>query len=441
MTCPDCEKLQKRVEELEALVGVLLKKIDGLETRLAYYENPHTPPSRRRYPTRKSKGDGSGKPGRKPGHKGTTRPRPTPDRTVDVTLDNCPKCNNALGEPTGFESHIIEEIPEPQPITVTEYQEGVYDCSNCGAHVVATHPDCPAEGNFGPNTIAHVTLLKSNGRMPTRRIGETLASQFGLVVTPATIFDMTRRASVALKGEYDRILARVRASDVVYVDETSIHVNGKRFWIWIFATYEDVFAVVRHSRGKRVLVEVLGKDYGGTIVCDGLKSYPNFTDKLQRCWSHLLREAKTLTEDFPEAVPFHKALQNKYSNLCTALESNPPFEERKLLKRNGKAVLTSWAKKEYSNERVKQFAKLVKNGMKHWFTFVLDPNVEPTNNRAERHLREHVVIRKIIGTLRNVKGTTIHEILMSVIATWKERRLNIFDEMLCQLHMWNLHPG
>ena len=32
--------------------------------------------------------------------------------------------------------------------------------------------------------------------------------------------------------------------------------------------------------------------------------------------------------------------------------------------------------------------------------------VEPTNNRAELALRELVVQRKIIGTLRNAKGTS-----------------------------------
>jgi hypothetical protein len=55
-----------------------------------------------------------------------------------------------------------------------------------------------------------------------------------------------------------------------------------------------------------------------------------------------------------------------------------------------------------------------------WFTFVTVPGVEPTNNKAERALRELVLYRKIIGTLRNQKGVQIYEILPPLLATWKQ---------------------
>jgi hypothetical protein len=61
----------------------------------------------------------------------------------------------------------------------------------------------------------------------------------------------------------------------------------------------------------------------------------------------------------------------------------------------------------------------MRNGFDYWFTFVTTPGVEPTNNRAERVLREHVIQRKIVGTLRNEKGTGIHEIMMTMLATWE----------------------
>jgi transposase len=64
------------------------------------------------------------------------------------------------------------------------------------------------------------------------------------------------------------------------------------------------------------------------------------------------------------------------------------------------------------------------NGFDYWFTFLIHPAVDPTNNRAERALREHVVLRKIVGTLRNNKGTSIHERIMTVLATWKQQGLD-----------------
>ena len=66
---------------------------------------------------------------------------------------------------------------------------------------------------------------------------------------------------------------------------------------------------------------------------------------------------------------------------------------------------------------MRRFAAKIPNGIGHWFTFLTVPGVEPTNNMAERALREHVVQRKIMGTFRNGKGTGIYETVMTVLAT------------------------
>jgi len=87
-------------------------------------------------------------------------------------------------------------------------------------------------------------------------------------------------------------------------------------------------------------------------------------------------------------------------------------------------MLNQLLKQEYANEKVRKFIGKISNGFEYWFTFVIQPGVEPTNNRAERALREHVVQRKIIGTLHNRKGTSIHERLMTVTATWSLQGLD-----------------
>jgi len=40
----------------------------------------------------------------------------------------------------------------------------------------------------------------------------------------------------ASHSEYDAILERVRNAPILYVDETSIEVQGKKHWIWAFTT-------------------------------------------------------------------------------------------------------------------------------------------------------------------------------------------------------------
>ncbi|MFH1256219.1 MAG: transposase, partial [Candidatus Diapherotrites archaeon] len=46
---------------------------------------------------------------------------------------------------------------------------------------------------------------------------------------------------------------------------------------------------------------------------------------------------------------------------------------------------------------------------------------EPTNNIAERALRELIVIRKIIGGLRRETGARTMETIASMFATWKQQ--------------------
>lgn len=246
----------------------------------------------------------------------------------------------------------------------------------------------------------------------------------GLNICPATILDLTRRAADAVQPQYDAILERIRDAPILYVDETSIDVQGKKQWIWAFTTPSETFVVIRKSRGTKVLMEVLTKRFKGIIVCDGWKPYAKFTKQLQRCWAHLLRESEDLADKIDEAVPLHEALKDLYGELTETLENDPPPEVRMELWDGARAKLMQWITKEHISVKVKKLVGKISNGFEYWFTFVIHPAVEPTNNRAERALREHVVLRKIIGTLRNNKGTSIHERIMTVLATWKQQGLD-----------------
>ena len=420
--------------ELLRLENEMLKaRIRELEARLAKYENAHTPPSLRRGRNLKKDKTNKGKPGQKVGHKGVTRPLAIPDSQVEVTADRCPDCGAKLALPFRFESKIIEEIPEPQPVIVTEYKIAHYMCPCCRKEVVACDANCPHEGKFGNNVIAQTTLMRYEDRLPHRKIQNALKRTYGLLLSPATIFDLTRRAADAVQSEYETILNKIRGAPILYMDETSIHVQGEIYWIWTFSTPSESFFVIRKSRGMKVLTEVLTRRFKGTIVCDGWKPYVRFTNHIQRCWAHLLRESKDIAEKFEEAIPLHNALKELYEILTNALESDPPPKVRKTLWKLARKALRHWVMKEYSIEKVQKFIGKINNGFNYWFTFVINSGVEPTNNRAERALRPHVVLRKILGTLRNDKGTSIHERIMTTLATWGQRGLDCLQMLTAKL--------
>ena len=48
-------------------------------------------------------------------------------------------------------------------------------------------------------------------------------------------------------------------------------------------------------------------------------------------------------------------------------------------------------------------------------------------------LRPQVVLRKIMGTLRNEKGTSIHERIMTILTTWEQKGLNCLQMLTARL--------
>ena len=66
--------------------------------------------------------------------------------------------------------------------------------------------------------------------------------------------------------------------------------------------------------------------------------------------------------------------------------------------------MDKWVKIYRCYRGMKQIVTKVENGGKFWFTCVLHPEIEPTNNSAERGLRKFVVMEKIMGCLRTEQG-------------------------------------
>ena len=67
--------------------------------------------------------------------------------------------------------------------------------------------------------------------------------------------------------------------------------------------------------------------------------------------------------------------------------------------------------------------------LERWFTCIKIEGIEPTNNFAERALRESVLVRKIIGAFRSEIGKKNYETLASVIASWQLKGLDLKVEL------------
>lgn len=418
------EKLHERIKELED-ENKELKKI------LTIFINPHTPPSKQEF-FPKTKTISTKKLGAPWGHNGATRTTPQPKDTLKHFLTFCPKCKWSLDNLFEIEEKIVEEIPEPQPVKVTRHLIGHYNCKNCGA--VTAEIDLPKEGNFGKNLLTQVALMKYEDRLPARKLTNTLERHYRLNVTHSTILNMVQRVVRCARNIYEQIKLKIRQAFNVYIDETSLKVQGKKFWIWIFTTLNETFFAIRQSRHCKIVDEVLGENFEGVINCDGWETYKTYKNKngkvfLQRCWAHALREVDAVAEKYSEVTSLAKWFHDVFIKVCEAREKKLPRYKRERLKEKYETELRRWLNVAKPYKELKTVRTKIENGFEYWFTCVLYPEVEPTNNRAERGLREEVVLRKITGTLRNEKGTVANEVLMSLITTWKQRGLNSFQEL------------
>ncbi|WP_082222586.1 IS66 family transposase, partial [Halorubrum halophilum] len=418
-----------------------------LEARLKQYENPNTPPSKQGGAAKSLGGDGQdgdedeeseeddaggdpdaasdSSPGRSEGHEGTTRPPPEPEETIRVDQGYCPDCEQILSNPDNYVSRTVIDVPLPVPTTVVKYELGKHHCS-CGNEVVAEHPDCPKKGRFGPNIMAQTALGRFHQRLPNRKQAELFDWELDLPISHRTIYNLTKRVADRLRPAYNDVKEKIRESEVVYCDETGFPVDGEQHWAWTFVTDDEVLFWVDESRGSQVLEDVLGEEFAedSTLSCDGWSAYSSYHTNLQRCWAHLLREAEYVAERHEKAERLSGELHALHDDLTTFVEGDPSASAREQKRAEASLHLEGLIREDYEAREIQKLIKKISNGLGHWLTFVTEPDVDSTNNRAERALREQVVLRKMFRTLRSAEGVQIHETITTMLATWKRRGLD-----------------
>ena len=83
-----------------------------------------------------------------------------------------------------------------------------------------------------------------------------------VLVGNAEAANLARKAEF-LEGFSDFAIAtELRQAPALHSDETSWWVAGPGWWLWVFTTQLLTFYVVAQSRGRELLSDILGKDFG-----------------------------------------------------------------------------------------------------------------------------------------------------------------------------------
>lgn len=411
------QEFEKIIKEKDGRIQELEIQVNQLERKLLAYENAHTPPSlskKKRIPR-----VSSGKLGAPLGHPRYEREEPEINEKIIYSIDStCPFCDTLLDSKETLEV-IEEEMPDMNKVKGTKHLIEWSFCGNCNRRVIAKN-NAPAN-RFGPNLRSKITLLRHDDRLPLRKVEQSLLRDHNFRITHTGIMKIIRTVAKRLEVPYYEIIKIVRSSSIAYVDETGYKVNGESWWLWTFVCGDIVLFVIRKSRSKKVVEEILGKDYRGIIVCDGWKVYENFSTRLQRCWAHLLRESFHLKEKYKDFEKYHYQLKDIFDDMIQIRLEPPGKNKRLLLINEKKKEIRELVRRIRYNDNFKKFATTIENGIDYWFTCLEYLDVEPTNNYAEQSLRELIVQRKIMGGLRSEKGAETLEIVSTMIATWKKQ--------------------
>ncbi|MFU8870255.1 IS66 family transposase, partial [Natronococcus sp.] len=122
-------------------------------------------------------------------------------------------------------------------------------------------------------------------------------------------------------------------------------------------------------------------------------------------------------------------------------EEDPSASAREQKRAEASLHLEGLIREDYEAQEVQKLIEKIRNGLGHWLTFVTEPDVDSTNNRAERALREQVVLRKMFRTLRSAEGVQIHETITTMLATWKRRGLDPPEQLQSILGGQELRSG
>ncbi len=370
-------------------------------------------------------------PGQKAGHKGYSRRIPERiDFIKRLVLDICPECHGKnLSKVQEIRERCIEDIPEITNTIITKYQIERRYCRDCKKLVEVEIKDVLPNSRFGLRLMLLVTFMKLGLALPSQKIIGMLQAQYNLTISDGEIYKILEQVAQAFGPHYNELHKKIKEASVKNVDETGWRINGKGHWLWIFIDKETALYVIRKQRSSSVSIKILGNQRNKIVTNDRHSSYNVLAQKskclLQLCWTHLLRNSKDLAKHYDEAKYIHK----RFKSIFRSARSYNHYATKKQVK-DLLHKIDLVAEKIYKHSEVRKFIKSVcKFHRENLFRFVSNPEIEATNNRAERGIRKAVIIRKISNGSRSKKGANIFGILLSVVETLKLQGKNPLKEM------------
>ncbi len=422
----DVKKLQAREAEKDLTMA-------ELKRRVAFYENPHSPPSANSIPTRRKKADrakgGSSsssspppnKGGASAGHVGASHKR-RPDHTTVHRPKKCAKCGSKGITVTKTTTKMTVDIPEI-PRTASTNNVIQHCTCRCG-HV--TTPQVGIDGTSIGKNLMTITMSMYKQGCSLNSIREA-ASLYDTSICKKTIQNALFALGGALEPEVESWKENIGRSKYLKLDETSYTIYDKLGYVWVCIGDDAVLIHVDRSRAAAVL-DLHFPHWDIPVTVDGYAAYNRFRT-IQRCRSHILCDAEFEQDDGddgdePKTMLYEKLrlLYHDAKQVALRPDAHTHYDSFVI---SCTAIADS-----YKGCPDCKFGDKLEKATPNLFTFLKHPGMDPTNNESERMLRRVVISRKIRQRLVTEAGMKVFGILVSCLLTWQKRGTSIQEEIL-----------
>jgi transposase len=414
------QALTARVADLEARLGEPAKNSD----------NSSQPPSRDKKPNRedgpKRQGPRLGSLGRKGGGRLLVE---NPDETVIARPVCCAQCQAAFA---AADHKLVDrfdkiELPKVVPV-VTRVELYAGHCQACGSTTLAPLPEGLEQGSpFSINIVALALYLRFTHAISYRRLTRLMLELFGLSISEGALDAAFRRAMPRFDAEVSAILGRLRRARVVCSDETSVRVDGRTCWNWVFQNNEVVIHVIRNSRAAGVVNEVMDGHRPALWVSDLYSAQQGHAADWQICLAHQLRDCQFAIDagDTIFAARMKMLLLRAFvlARRRHHLAESTRRQYRQRLDRDLDAIMVLAPTTKDGRRLRKRYGKL----RAYLFTFLDHPEVAPDNNSSERELRPTATYRKVTGGFRSKWGPDLFAAFRSIVGTAGRRGIGAYQ--------------
>jgi transposase len=427
-------QLQQRLAELEARLG---------QNSTNSSRPPSSdPPAVKRRPPRPT---GQRRPGKQPGQPRQSRPLVPPNQVQQIIPcypTACRRCGHTLhGDDPDPWRHQVAELPPVQP-TVTEYRLHRRTCPVCRTQTCATLPDGVPTGAFGPRLQALSSVLSGAYRLSKRAVAGLLGDLFGLSVSTGMVVKLQAQTADVLAAPVQQAQLYVQERPA-NVDETSWKHGRRKAWLWVAVTaLVTVFHLARR-RDAVALRHLVGEHVEHVITSDRFQTYETIAlGRRQICWAHLRRDFQALIDRGGTGAAVGRELLLLSEDLFFFWHRvRDGTWTREQFQRWWTRWRPEWEQAVRTGTRCGGGAQTLCEELQRLdgalWRFAEHAGVEPTNNAAERALRQAVCWRKTSYGTQSESGRQFVERILTVVASCRQQHRNVLDYVTtcCQAYL------